>query len=180
MTTEAVIRTVGRCALNLDTADRMLSLLEENLFTEVISDVDAGVVPSVVGRALLKLYSEVQEGRDAQASARTAFDEIRLDPAARMSCPIEAVIAALEGATAGRQIAYGDAQNLASLPWSNLSSLVPHHVALSAENFRIEIEGILHEAEEGFVGPGTVDPDVTRSAAILASDLRACKEQSTG
>jgi hypothetical protein len=43
---------------------------------------------------------------------------------------------------------------------------------MSAGNFRIDVEAILHEVEEGFVDPETAYPDVARSAAILASDLR--------
>jgi len=53
-----------------------------------------------------------------------------------------------------------------------LRSLVPKDVAVSAGNFRIEVEAILHEVEEGFVDPGTAYPDVARSAATLASELR--------
>ena len=172
MTAQAVIRTVGRCALNLDAADRLRDLLEESLFSKVIPDVDDGVVPAVVGRALLQLHSDLQEGKNARASARTAFDEIRRDPEGRMSCPVEAVIADLEDAAANRQIAYAEAQHLASLPWSVLGTLVPSDLAVSADNFRIEVEAILHEVEDGFVDPGTSYPDVSRSAASLASDLR--------
>jgi hypothetical protein len=172
MTTEAVIRAVGRCALGLDGADRLLGLLEEDLFSKVIPGVDDGAVPSVVGRALLQLYSELQEGGDAQASARTAFDEIRLDPEGRTSCPVEAVIAGLEDAAASRQITYAEAKRLASLPWGVLCTVVPNDLAVSADNFRIEVEAILHEVEDGFVDPGTGYPDVARSAATLVSDLR--------
>jgi hypothetical protein len=148
------------------------SALEESLFSEVIPGVDGGVVPAVIARTLLQLHSNLQEGRDAQASARTAFDEIRLDPEARMFCPVETVIAGLEDAAESRQLAYAEAQHLASLPWSSLSTLVPNDVAMSAGNFRIDVEAILHEVEEGFVDPETAYPDVARSAAILASDLR--------
>ena len=172
MSTEEMIRTVGRCALNLESADRVRSALEESLYSEVIPGVDAGVVPVVIASALLRLHSNLQQGNDAQASARTAFDEIRLHPEARMSCPVEAVIAGLEDAAESRQLAHAEAQHLASLPWSSLSALVPNDVAVSADNFRIEVEAILHEVEEGFVDRGTAYPDVARSAAILASDLR--------
>jgi hypothetical protein len=174
MSTEAVVRTVGRCALNLESVDRLRSALEESLFSEVVPGGDAGAVPAVIARALLQLHSNLQEGRDAQASARTAFDEIRLDPEGRVSCPVEAVIAGLEDAAESRQLTYAEAQHLASLPWSILGTLVPNDAAVAADNLRIEVEAILHEVEEGFVDPGTAYPDVARSAAILASDLRRC------
>lgn len=170
--TQAVIGAVGRCALSLDSADRPRSTLEESLYADVIPGVDGGVVPAVIGKALLQLHSNLQEGRDAQVSARKAIDEIRSDPEARMSCPVEALIAGLKHVAEIRQLAYTEAQHLASLPWSNLTSLVPNDVAVSADSYRIEVEVILHEVDEGFVDPGTTYPDVARSAASLASDLR--------
>ena len=172
MTADALIRTVGRCALNLDAADRLRGMLEEDLFSKVIPGVDEGAVPAVAGRALLQLYSELEEGRDARASARTAFDEIRRDPEGRTSCPVEAVIAGLEDAVASRQISYAEAKQLASLPWGVVGAVVPKDLAVSADNFRIEVEAILHEVEDGFVDAGTGYPDVARSAETLVSDLR--------
>ena len=164
---------VGRCALNIDSVDRMRAALEDSLFSEVVPGVDEDAVPAVIGRALIQLHSDLQRGGDGQALARAAFDEIRLDMEGRMFCPVEAVIAGLEDAAESRHLAYFEARHLASLPWSSLGKLVPNDVALSAESLRCEVEAILHEVEEGFVDPVTAYPDVARSAGILASDLRS-------
>jgi len=174
MTIDAVLRTVGRCALNLDSEERLRAILEENLFSKVIPGVDEGVVPAFVGEILLQLCSSLHEKKDGAASVRTAFNAIRLDPEGAMLCPVEAVIAGLEDAAANRQFAYTDAQYLSSLPWNMLSALVPDDVAVSADNLRIEVDSALHEVEEGFVDPGTAYPDIAKSAAILASHLRRC------
>ena len=172
MRSKALVRTVARCALNLETADRLLGLLEKYLFAEVIPGVDEGMVPTVVGRALLQLFTDLHEGRDAQTSARTAFDEIRLDPEGMMFCPVEAVIGGLEDASASRHVSYAEARQLASLPWGVFGAMVPSDLAICADSFRIEVEAFLHEVDEGFVDPRADDSEVTRTAATLASDLR--------
>lgn len=172
MTPEAVIRIVGRSALDLDSSNRLLDVLEKNLFSTVIPAVDEGVLPTVVREALLQLYSDLRGGRDVHVAARQAFDPIRRDAAARVLCPIEAAIAELENATKNQPFDYFVAQHLASFPWGTLIASLPNEAAISANNFRLEIEAIVHEVEEGFVDRMAVYPEVARSAAIIASDLR--------
>lgn len=173
MTTETLVREVGRCALNIEPADRLLCLLEEYLFSDIIPKVEESVVPAVIGRALLQLYLELRRGADAHVTARTVFDEIRFDSEGRTFCPVEAVIAGLEDAAASRQVCYAEAKELSSLPWSEFWMVVPEELAVSGENFRIEVGAILHEVEDGFVDPSTGYPELALAAATLAAELRA-------
>lgn len=174
MNPQEVVQAVGRFALGLDSADRMSRVLQDHLFSTVIPAVNEGGAPQVVSRTLLRLYSDLEEGRDARVAARAAFDEIRLDPDGKVLCPIETVIAGLEDAAEERQFTYDGARRLASLPWSLLGTGFPNDVAMAADGFRVEIEGILHEVQEGFVDAATPYPDLSRKASILASELRMC------
>jgi hypothetical protein len=172
MTPEAVIRAVARSGLGLEPADRLRETLEEQLFSVVLPGVDDGDVPRIVAEVLLRLHSDLQEGKNARVASRLAFDQIRGDPEARVLSPVEVMIAGLEDAAKLPGPAYSEAKRLASLPWSTLGTLLPCDLAGLVDSLHLEIEAVLHEVEEGFVDPKTCYPDVARSAAALAPELR--------
>jgi hypothetical protein len=172
MHTGVIVRQVGRCALGLESCDPLRQTLDANLFSSLAQSADNDVLPRAVGDTLVQLYSELQRGSDPLPAACAAFDRIRRDPEARRLAPVEVMIAAMEDRPNPAEFTYADAKRLLDMPWDVIHDRLPRELAATVEAFRVVIESILHEVDEGYVDRTTSHADARIMATNLACELR--------